>query len=101
MKNTNASNNFSYIKSQSKSKFNLGGVIKLHIMLRLAFKNLIFKKLRNTLTVLGVVIGIGSIVFLVSFGFGLQDLVSRQVVGSSSVQTVDVTSPRTKAIIEE
>lgn len=98
MKNKNSSNDFSDIKSESKSKFNLGGVIKLHIMLRLAFKNLIFKKLRTTLTVLGVVIGIGSIVFLVSFGFGLQDLVSRQVVGSSSVQTVDVTSPRTKAL---
>ena len=84
--------------SQKKRAFYFDGVIKYNILLRLAYRNLIFKKLRTTLTVLGVVIGIGSIVFLVSFGLGLQDLVSRQVVGSSSVQTIDVTSPRSKVL---
>lgn len=74
------------------------GVIQFHILMRLAYKNLFFKKLRTTLTILGVIIGIGSIVFLLSFGFGIQDLVGRQVVGSNSVQTVDVTNPRSKAL---
>lgn len=74
------------------------GVIQFHILMRLAYKNLFFKKLRTTLTVLGVIIGIGSIVFLLSFGFGLQDLVSKQVIGSNSVQTIDVTSSRSKIL---
>lgn len=85
-------------ESAKRKTVHFDGIIQFHILLRLAYRNLIFKKLRTTLTVLGVVIGIGSIVFLVSFGLGLQDLVSRQVVGSSSVQTIDVTSPRTKVL---
>lgn len=76
----------------------LGGVIKPKLLLRLAFKNLFFKRTRTILTVVGVVIGIGSIIFLISFGFGLQDLVSRQVIGSQSVQTIDVTSPQSKIL---
>ncbi len=75
-----------------------GGVVKPHILFRLARKNLFFKKLRTSLTVLGVVIGIGSVVFLVSFGFGLQNLVNKQVVGSKSVNTIDVTSTRSKIL---
>ncbi len=74
------------------------GVIKYHIIFRLAYRNLFFKKLRTTLTIFGVVIGIGSIVFLLSFGFGLQNLVSKQVVGSNSVQTIDVSSSRSKLL---
>lgn len=75
-----------------------GGVIQYHLLLRLAFKNLVFKKLRTSLTIIGVVIGIGAIVFLFSFGLGLQDLVSRQVVGSNSVQTIDVSTARSKVL---
>lgn len=74
------------------------GVIQPKILLRLAYKNLFFKKLRTTLTLLGVIIGIGSIVFLLSFGFGLQNLVSKQVVGSNSVQTIDVSTLRSKVV---
>ncbi len=75
-----------------------GGVVQLHILFRLARKNLSFKKLRTSLTVIGVVIGIGSVVFLISFAFGLQNLVSSQVIGSNSVNTIDVTSARSKLL---
>jgi hypothetical protein len=74
------------------------GVIATSILVRMAAQNLFFKKLRTTLTILGVVIGIGAVVFLLSFGYGLQDLVSRQVVGSKSVKSIDVTKPRSAAI---
>ncbi len=84
-------------KPQTKRSENRG-VIQPRILLRLAYKNLFFKKLRTSLTLLGVIIGIGSIVFLLSFGFGLQNLVSDQVVGSNSVQTIDVTSLRSKVV---
>lgn len=87
------------IDRKPKAKTDKGrGVIQFHILMRLAYKNLFFKKLRTSLTIMGVIIGIGSIVFLLSFGFGLQNLVSKQVIGSSSVQTIDVTSPRSKIL---
>lgn len=84
-------------KTSNKRQDNRG-VIHFRILLHMAYKNLFFKKLRTTLTILGVIIGIGSIVFLLSFGFGLQDLVSQQVVGSDTVQTIDVTTPRSKIL---
>ena len=76
----------------------LRGVIKPLILVHISMKNLFFKKLRTSLTVLGVVIGVGSIVFLVSLGLGLQKLVNRQVVGSNSVKTIDVSSTKSKVI---
>ncbi len=76
----------------------LKGVIRLSILVHIALRNLFFKKLRTSLTVLGVVIGIGSVVFLVSLGFGLQKLVSHQVVGSDSIKTIDVSSAKSKLI---
>jgi putative ABC transport system permease protein len=44
------------------------------------------------------VIGIGSIVFLLSLGFGLQKLVASQVVGSKSIKTIDVSTPKSKSV---
>lgn len=73
-------------------------VIKPSVLVRIAFKNLFFKRLRTSLTILGVVIGIGSIVFLLSLGSGLQKLVASQVIGSKSVKTIDVTTPKAKTV---
>lgn len=73
-------------------------VASFGVLFAMAVKNLFFKKLRTTLTLLGVVIGIGAVVFLLSFGFGLQDLVTRQVVGSKSITTIDVSSPRSRVL---
>lgn len=76
----------------------LRGVIKPRLLVHIAMRNLFFKKLRTSLTVIGVVIGVGSIIFLVSLGLGLQKLVSNQVVGSDSVKTIDVSSTKSKVI---
>ncbi len=72
--------------------------IKFRILILMAYKNLIFKKLRTWLTIGGVVIGIGAIVFLVSLGLGLQRLVTKEVVGSKSVKAIDVTNPKPKVL---
>ncbi len=69
------------------------GQPRLSFLLSMALSNLRFKKLRTSLTVAGVVIGIGSIVFLVSLGMGLQNLVTKRVVSSDSVRTIEVTTP--------
>ncbi|TXG76412.1 FtsX-like permease family protein [Patescibacteria group bacterium] len=72
--------------------------IALSLILSLALKNLAFKKLRTSLTALGVVIGVGSVVFLFAFATGLQNLVSKQVIDSKSVKTIDVSSARSKVV---
>lgn len=72
--------------------------VRPSVLVRIAFKNLFFKRLRTSLTILGVVIGIGSIVFLLSLGSGLQKLVASQVVGSTSIKTIDVTTPKAKSV---
>lgn len=68
------------------------------ILFHLAWRNLITKKLRTLLTLSGVVVGIGSIFFLLSFGLGLQDLVTKQILGNQSVKIVDVTTTNSKII---
>jgi len=67
------------------------GSIQFRILISIAFKNLFHKKLRTTLTILGVVVGIGAVVFLLAFGYGLRNLVTNQVVDSSSIRTIDIT----------
>ncbi len=57
---------------------------------RMAFGNLKRNKMRTTLTVAGVVVGIGAIVFLVSLGFGLQDLMIRKVANLEALTLVTV-----------
>lgn len=64
----------------------------------IAWKNILNKKLRSFLTIFGIVIGIGAISFLLSFGLGIQLLVTDQVIGENSIKTIDVTSANSKII---
>ena len=57
---------------------------------RVALGNILGNKLRSFLTVLGIAVGIGAVVFLVSFGFGLQQLTINKITSSSAVTTIDV-----------
>lgn len=72
--------------------------IQFRILVTIAFKNLFYKKLRTTLTIVGVVVGIGAVVFLLSFGYGLRNLVTSQVVDSSSIRTIDVSQANVDVI---
>ncbi len=73
-------------------------VIPGGVLMHIAWRNLMHKKLRAFLTIFGVVIGIGAIFFLLSFGIGLQRLVTSQVVGNQSVKSVDISTPNSKII---
>lgn len=86
------------VRNPTQGRSSKGHPIALSLVIELAMKNLFFKKLRTTLTAMGVVIGIGSVVFLFAFATGLQNLVSKQVIGSKSVKTVDVSSARSKVV---
>ncbi len=72
--------------------------IPLSTLLYMAWRNIVSRKLRSFLTMFGVVIGIGSIAFLVSFGLGLQNVVTNQVIGDKSLKALDVSSPNSSII---
>lgn len=57
---------------------------------RMILKNLMTRKVRVFLTVLGVTIATAAIVFLVSFGFGLENLVVNQISGGNDQLIIDV-----------
>lgn len=71
---------------------------RLRTIFWLASQNLKFKRLRTLLTMAGIIIGLGSIVFLIALAMGLHQAVNRQVLGSRSIKTIDVTSPNAASI---
>ncbi|MFA7244491.1 MAG: FtsX-like permease family protein [Patescibacteria group bacterium] len=66
--------------------------MKLIQILYLSYRNLSVHRSRTILTLIGVIIGIGAIMFLVSLGYGLQRLVTDQVVKFDAFSIIDVTS---------
>src|SRR3989344_2760180 len=59
-------------------------------LFELAFRSMSFKKSRTIITVGGMALGIGAIVFLVSLGFGLQQLVIERVARLDELKQADV-----------
>ena len=72
--------------------------IPIKTLFHIAWMNISSKKLRSMLTIAGVVIGIGAIFFLLSFGIGLQQLVSDQVIGDESIKSIEVSTPNSRII---
>lgn len=72
--------------------------IHFSILLRIALKNLVSKKLRSFLTIFGVVIGVSAIFFLLSFGLGVQQLVTNEVIGDQSLKSIDIQSPNSNIV---
>ncbi len=73
--------------------------ISLTMLLYIARQNLLSKKLRTSLTLSGVIIGIGAIFFLLSFGLGLQKIVTDEIVGNQSIKSIDVSSPNSALLL--
>jgi ABC-type antimicrobial peptide transport system permease subunit len=74
----------------------LGGNTKQTIshidLIELSFRNMQAKKTRTLITVGGMSIGVGAIVFLVSIGYGLQQLVIARVARLDEMRQADVFS---------
>ncbi|MEK7594861.1 MAG: ABC transporter permease [Patescibacteria group bacterium] len=73
-------------------------VVSSRTLIHIAWRNMVSKKLRTFLTLFGIIIGIGAIFFLLSFGIGLQNLVTEQVIGNQSIKSVDISTPNSKLI---
>lgn len=62
-------------------------------LLRMSVSNLFKRKVRTILTVLGVVIGVASIVVMVSLGLGLNKATMEQISSFASLTSVSVSEP--------
>lgn len=61
-------------------------------VLRIAMSTFFHNKARTLLTVFGIAIGIGAIVFLLSIGYGLQKITIDQISSIKALQSIGVTS---------
>ena len=68
--------------------------MKVPDLTELALRNLRESLLRNSLTTIGISVGVASLVAMLSLGIGLQQLASRRLVRSGLFDTVVVTSRR-------
>lgn len=68
--------------------------MKLADLTELAVRNLRESVLRNSLTTIGISVGVASLVAMVSLGIGLQQLANRRLMKSGLFDTVVVTSRR-------
>lgn len=66
--------------------------MKIKYIFFLASSNLKNRKLRSALTIGGMAVGIGAVVFLVSLGFGLQRLITGQITNLEALTVLDVTT---------
>ena len=67
------------------------GGVRRSFLIALAFRNMKAKKTRSFVTVGGMGVGIAAIVFLVSVGYGLQNLVVSRVARLEELKMADVT----------
>jgi putative ABC transport system permease protein len=68
--------------------------VKIPDLAELALRNLRESMLRNSLTTIGISVGVASLVAMLSLGIGLQQLASRRLAKSGLFDTVVVTSRR-------
>jgi len=72
--------------------------MRISYIIFLAFKNLFGHKLRTILTAGGVAISVGFVVFLISLGFGLQRVSTKQIANLEALQILDVTITKSKLV---
>lgn len=66
--------------------------VKRSYLIDLALKNLLAKKTRSFITMFGMAVGIGIIVFLLSLGYGIERLVISKVASLDELRMIDVSS---------
>lgn len=97
MKNKLFSTIREYLRNRTK-KDKQFRTINTSILIHIVIRNFINRKLRSSLTVAAVVIGVAAVFILLSFGLGIQALVTNQIIGNKSIKSVDVTSPNSKIL---
>lgn len=74
--------------------------MRLIDVIRIATRNFRANRLRTFLTILAVSIATAAILFLVSFGYGLQLLTVQRIANSATISTIDVLPPSSKSLLK-
>ncbi|NTW15731.1 MAG: ABC transporter permease [Candidatus Moranbacteria bacterium] len=71
-----------------------GAVLKMRLssILLIGYRNLLINKFRSLMTIGGVAVGIGIVTFLISLGFGFQEMVVREVTKDNPPDIVEVSN---------
>lgn len=69
-------------------------------VIRLATRNFRTNRLRTFLTILAVSVATAAILFLVSFGYGIQLLTVEQIANSATISTIDVKAVSQKSLLQ-
>lgn len=79
-----------YHKTVNRLDIHEENTIKRISLIELALRNMRYKKSRTLITIGGMAVGIGTIVFLVSIGYGIQQLVISRVARLDELKQADV-----------
>lgn len=89
--------------SSSPATMLIGEKFSEHIVLfdifKLAGRMFRTRRLRTFLTISGISVGIGTILFLVSFGYGLQNILFERITTEEALLTLDVVPPSDNAVV--
>ncbi len=66
--------------------------LKRSYLIQLAYKNLMVKKTRSFITILGMSVGVGIVVFLLSLGYGIERLIISRVASLDELKMIDVST---------
>ncbi len=69
-----------------------GAQLKSLYLIQLAHKNLLTKKTRSLITILGMSVGVGIIVLLLSLGYGIERLIINRVARLDELKMIDVSA---------
>jgi putative ABC transport system permease protein len=72
--------------------------MKYSYILSLAVKNLLGRKLRTFLTIIGVAISVGFVCLLMAFSYGLQQAATKQIASGDTLKNIDVSNGSSKLV---
>src|SRR3990167_2977354 len=73
--------------------------MKVRDTVHISIENFKNRKSRTFLTILGVGVGIGAVLFLVSLGYGLQKILLERITTAESFLTLDIASADSRVVI--
>jgi putative ABC transport system ATP-binding protein len=88
----------SRIYGKQNNKKNISKEISSYELTEVSFKNLLFKKFRTIVTILGVGIGTGFVLLLLSLGYGLEKVVVDEITTAQNLKQID-TYPKVGSLL--
>lgn len=98
---TNNVSRLFFQKVRSLLYFAKEGHLSIYFMFKLGVKNLIYSKSRTLVTTGAIALGSGAIVFLVSFAYGLETIVTSRLIFTNATRIADVQTASTALVLDK